>query len=105
VGDEEMTSGLETRIYRLAAICLLLVLASVVGPRFMSSGDGGIAAASNAIMVFLAILVLAAGLSAYLFFLTLPYYRALPVSARIAGLGPAILIVGGLAWLVLFLRY
>jgi glycerol-3-phosphate acyltransferase PlsY len=100
-----MTSRPETRIYRLAGVCVLLVVASIVVPRFMSFGGGGIAAAANAIMLFLAVLVLAAGVSVYLLLLTLPQYRSLPVAARIAGVGPSVLIVGGLAWLVLFLRY
>jgi hypothetical protein len=99
-----MNNRPETTIYRLAAVCVALVLASVVLPRLMSFGEG-LTAAANAILVFLAVLLIAAGASVYLLFLTLPQYRSLPVRARIAGVGPSVLIVGGLAWSILFLRY
>jgi len=100
-----MNSRPETTIYRLAGVCIALVVGSFVLPRFLSFGDGGFAAAANAILVFLAVLLVAAGVSVYLLFLTLPQYRSLPVKARIAGVGPSVLIIGGLAWLILFLRY
>ena len=96
---------MQRRIYRLSAICALLTALAFVVPRFVSSQEGGLASAANAILVFLGMLLVAAVVSLYLLVLTLRAYRDLPWPPRLVGVAPALILVAGLALLVGGLRF
>lgn len=95
----------ERRIYRLAALCGFLVALSLVVPRFVTNPEGGFAAGANAVLTLLAMLLAAALVSLYLLATTVRSYRELSPAARLAGIGPACVLVLALASLVLFLGY
>ena len=92
-------------VYLLAASSLLTALAAVVVPRFVPSGEGGLAAAATATLAFLALIVVAMGEALVGLALTLRAYRSLTWPARAAGIVPAVLLGAVLAWVLLFLRY
>jgi threonine/homoserine/homoserine lactone efflux protein len=98
-----MSKPAQTMIYRLAAACVLLLALAFVLPRFVDTGQG-LAGATGAVMVFLAILVVACIFSVFLLLRTLRAYSALPTAARIAGILPGVLLVTGLIVLVSWLR-
>jgi hypothetical protein len=98
-----MSKSAETTIYRLAAGCALLLALAFVLPRFVETGEG-LAGATGAVLVFLAILVVACIVSVFLMVRTLRAYSDLPVTARIAGILPGVLLVTGLVMLVSWLR-
>jgi hypothetical protein len=93
------------RIYRLSAICGLLTALAFVVPRFVPNQEGGLASAANAVLVFLGTLFVAAVVSLYLFVLTLGAFRDLPWPPRLAGMAPALILVGGLVLLLGALRF
>ncbi|MGD2112798.1 MAG: hypothetical protein PVI50_05380 [Gammaproteobacteria bacterium] len=94
----------ERPIYRLAAWCGILLLASFVVPRFVPP-DEGFASAATASLVFLAMLLFTTLVALYLLARTLRAYGALSVPARICGIAPALIMAAGLAGLLLFLGY
>jgi hypothetical protein len=97
---------METRIYRLSAICTAVTASAFVLPRFVpSSGDGGYAGAGIAILVFLGVLTLAAIWSLYLLLETIRAYREISIIPRLAGIVPSIVLVTAVAWLLGLLRY
>ncbi len=100
-----MEGRIEKQIYKLSATCGILVGLSLVIPRLAPDSEGGLAGAATAVLMFLGVLAVAAALSVYLFLLTLRSYRDIGKPARWAGMTPGVLLVGGLAFLVLFLRY
>jgi hypothetical protein len=100
-----VSAPLETRIYRLAGLCALLVLASLIVPRFVPNSDGGFAAGATAVLTLLVMLAAAFVLSLFLLGITVRHYRTLSVVARAAGLGPGVILGLALLGLITFLRY
>jgi hypothetical protein len=100
-----VASATEKRIYRLAAICAMVSALAFVIPRFVPSQEGGFASAATAILVFLGMVFGAMLLSLYLLFVTIPAYRNISLLPRIAGIGPSVILVTALAFLLGFLRY
>lgn len=98
-----MSKSAETTVYRVAATCVLLLALTFVLPRLVDTGEG-LAAATGAVMVFLAILAVACILSVFLLLRTLRAYADLPSAARIIGILPGVLLVAGLIVLVGWLR-
>ena len=96
---------MNTRIYRLATLCAVLVALSFIVPRFFGTGGGSYGAAGSAFLVFLGMLAAALLLSVYLLLLTVSSYRHLSIGARVAGLTPAIVIGGGLVAMIWGTRY
>lgn len=89
----------------LAASSLLTALAAIVVPRFVTPGEGGLAAAAMATLTFLALIAVAMAEALVAFTLTLGAYRTLTWPARTAGIVPAIVLGAVLAWVMLFVRY
>jgi hypothetical protein len=98
-----MSKAAETMIYRRAAICVLVLALAFVLPRLVDTGEG-LAGATGAVMVFLAILVFACIFSVFLLLRTLRAYSDLSTAARIIGIVPGVLLVTGLIVLVGWLR-
>jgi hypothetical protein len=95
----------ERRIYRLCALCAGATALAVFLPRVVPNQEGGLASAATAILLFLVLLAGAAGLSLYLLVVTVRTYRSIALSARLAGIGPSVLLVTALAVLFGMLRY
>jgi hypothetical protein len=96
---------MQTRIYRLSAICVAITALAFIVPRFVPNQEGGFASAANAILVFLGMLLVAAVVSLYLLVLTVRAYRDLPWPARVAGMAPGVILVIGLALILGALRF
>ncbi|MCI0452629.1 MAG: hypothetical protein L0Z51_09625 [Candidatus Latescibacteria bacterium] len=71
----------------------------------MRNPEGGFAAGASAVLVLLAVLLVAAVVSLYLAWVTARSYRTIGPVARVAGIGPSVVLVGALVWLLGFLRY
>jgi hypothetical protein len=95
----------ETRIYRWSAACGAFAALAFVVPRFVPNREGGLASAATAILVFLGTLLGAAILALYLLSVTVRVYRDISFLARLAGIGPIVMLVAALALLIGFLRY
>lgn len=100
-----MATSSEKKIYQLSALCGVSAAIAFVVPRFVSNQEGGLAGAATAVLVFLGLLVGAAILSLRLLFVTLRVYRDLSFLPRLAGIGPSVVLVGGVVLLLVFLRY
>lgn len=97
---------LHRRVYKLMGINAMLVMLSFILPRLASNPEGGFAAAgANAILVMFIMLAISLVYSVYLLAVTVGHYRELSATARIAGLGPFILIAAALLGLLVFLMY
>lgn len=95
----------QKRIYRLAGICGILVVAALIVPRFVANPEGGFASGASAVLALLGMLFAALLFSLYLLAMTLQKYAELPPSARVAGLAPFLLLAAVLIGLFGFLRY
>lgn len=95
---------IERPIYHLAGWCGILLLATVVVPRFVPA-DEGFAAGATASLVFIAMLLVTTVAALYLLARTLRVYGALSVMARICGIAPALVLSSGLIALLLYLGY
>lgn len=100
-----MAIGTEKKIYWLSALCACLTALSLVIPRFVPNQEGGFASAATAILVFLGILFGTVVVSLYLLVVTIQAYRDIPFRARLAGLGPSVVLVTAFVLLVAFLRF
>lgn len=100
-----MASSVETKIYRVSAVCAFLATLSLIIPRFVSNPEGGFAAAAGAVLVLLAILLIAVLVSIYLAVITVRDYRNICPMARVFGIAPALLLSGLLVGLFVFLQY
>lgn len=100
-----MASNAPIRIYYLAAISGVLAVAAVVLPRFVPSSEGGLAAAATAALVFLALLAGAVAVGLAALALAIRNYASLPWLARVAGIGPAVVLGVTLVWVVMLLSY
>jgi hypothetical protein len=95
----------EAGIYRDAALCAVFLIASFIVPRFVPNHEGGFASAASAILVLLVMLGGLGIFSLVLLARTLRAFGSISVPARIAGIGPSVVVVGGLVLLLGFLRY
>ena len=100
-----MANKTETRIYRDAALCVALLIVSVIVPRFVPNQEGGFAGAASTVLVFLVMLLGAAVFSLVLLIRTVKAFPMISAPARVAGIGPSVLLVAGLVLLLGFLRY
>jgi hypothetical protein len=109
IRDQEVRSvkdpRTEGKIFVLAALCGVMTALAFVVPRFTPDSEGGFAGAATAAAVFLGVLAAAAALSIYLFAVTIKARARIGVGAQVAGILPALFLVTGLVWLVVFLRY
>lgn len=96
---------IEKKIYGLSATCAVLMAFAFVVPRVVPNTEGGLASSASAAIVFLLALAVTAIVSLYLLWVTIRAYRALSPLARVAGIGPSVIAVGGLVALVVLLRY
>ena len=96
---------IQTKIYRLSAVCGVFTALSLIIPRFVSNPEGGFAAGATAVLVFLAMLLLATLVSIYLVAITLKAYQNIQIPAKIAGIAPALLLSSSLFGLIVFLRF
>ena len=74
-------------------------------PRFFPNLEGAFASGANAILVFLAMLVITLILSLYLFTVTIGSYAEISKMSRAAGLGPSLVLALMLVGFFSFLRY
>lgn len=95
----------EKKIYRLFVICILLVAASLVVPRFVPNPEGGFAGAASAVLIFLIMLGVALCFSLYLLIITIQKYNNLSMAAKIAGIAPSAVLAITLFGLFGFLSY
>ncbi len=95
----------ERRVYRLFGICVSLLIASFIVPRFVSNPEAGFAAGASAVLTLLIMLGVTLILSLYLFVLTIQSYISLGKVARIAGISPAVVLAAMLFGLFGFLSY
>ena len=102
--EQRSRRDIERPIYRTAGWCGILLLATVVVPRFVPP-DEGFASAATASLVFFAMLLFTTVVALYLLARTLREYRALSKTARVCGIAPALILLAGLVGLVLFLGY
>jgi len=94
------------RIYRLSGVCAFLAAASFIVPRFVSNPEGGFAAAgATAVLALLMMLGATFLFSLYLLGVTVQSYGGLSTSARIAGMGPSVVLGASLLALFGFLSY
>jgi hypothetical protein len=100
-----LASRTEARIYRDAALCVGFLIVSAIVPRFVPNQEGGFASATSAVLVFLVMLLGAAIFSLVLLIRTVKAFPMISAPARIAGIGPCVLLVTGLVLLLGFLRY
>lgn len=96
---------MQKKIFRLSAMCAVLIALAFVIPRMVPNQDGGFASGAGAALVFLAGLAVTGIVSLYLLWLTIRAYRNLSPFARVAGIGPSVIVVGGLVALLILLRY
>ena len=100
-----MATATEKKIYRLSALCGVLTVLAVVVQRFVPSRGGGFEATAIAVLVFVGMLFVTTLVSLYLLVITVNAYRHLSLFPRLAGIGPAAVLVTALALLLGFLRY
>lgn len=100
-----MLDKAESRIYRLSGVCAMLAAACLILPRFAANPEGGFAGAATAVLTLLLILAATFLFSLYLLVISIQHYRTLSLGARIAGIGPSVVLAVVLITLVTLLRY
>ena len=100
-----MKSNARIRIYSLAGISAAMVLAAVILPRFVPSGEGGLAAAATAVLVFLALLGGAVAVALAALTISIRAYASLSWTARAAGILPVVMFGSALVWVIVYLRF
>jgi hypothetical protein len=100
-----MAAQTERKIFLLCAACGVLSALAFLIPRFVPNQEGGFASAATAILAFLGMLLVAALVSLYLLFVTIQVYRNISIPARVAGIGPCVILVTALALLISSLGY
>jgi len=100
-----MPPSIDQSIYRKTALCGGLLIAALIIPRFFPNSEGGFAAATNAVLVFLAILCVAGIVSIMLLVQTVRAYGSISLLARVLGLASGVIITTGLIAFWVFLRY
>ncbi len=104
-----MNTGLpkatEQRIYRLSVLCTFLAAASLIVPRFVANPEGGFAEAASAAVTLLSMLAATFLFSLYLLAVTVRRYGIISLSAKIAGIGPSVVLAATLFLLFDVLGY
>jgi len=95
----------EARIYRLSGVCAFLATTSLIVPRFISNPEGGFASGASAVLVLLVMLAATLLFSFYLMSISIQKYHTISVSARIAGIGPGVVLTVALIGFFTCLRY
>ena len=95
----------EARIYRLSGVCALIITAAFIVPRFISNPEGGFASGSSAIITLLIMLMACLIFSLYVLGITVMQYSSLSRMARLAGIGPSLVLAVGLLSLFGLLGY
>jgi len=95
----------EQRIYRLSVVCTFLAAASLIVPRFVANPEGGFAGAASAVQTLLSMLAATFLFSLYLLGVTVRKYNSLSTAAKIAGIGPSVVLAAMLFGLFGFLSY
>ena len=86
-------------------MCGLFAALAFIVPRFVPSREGGFQGAGTAVLVFLGMLFGVAGLSIHLLLVTLKDHRDISLLPKLAGIGPSVVALAALVWLLGFLRY
>ena len=100
-----MPNKSELGIYRLSGICAFSATASFIVPRFVSNPEGGFAAGALAILTLLIMLGATLLFSLYILGVTIQRYGSLSRMARVAGIGPSVVLTATLLGLFGFLSY
>lgn len=87
-----MPKETEQRIYRVSLICTFLAAASLIIPRFVANLEGGFSGAASAVQTMLSMLGATLLFSLYLLAVTIQKYSTLSTVAKIAGIGPSIVL-------------
>jgi hypothetical protein len=95
----------EVRIYRLFGICVLLATAAFIVPRFVTNPEGAFASGASAVLTLLIMLGTTFVFSLYLLGVTIQQFGSLSIMARIAGIGPSLVLAIILFALFGFLGY
>ena len=95
----------EARIYRLSGVCAFLAAACLILPRFVSNPEGGFASGASAVLALLVMLAATLLFSLYLLAISVQNYSSISVGARIAGIGPSLVLAVALLALFTVLRY
>jgi len=103
--EVELPKDSETRIYRVSGICVFLAVISFIVPRFVANPEGGFASGATAVLTLLIMIGATLLFSLYLLGVTLQKYSSLSVAAKIAGLGPSIVLALMLSGLFYFISY
>lgn len=93
------------RAFRGFTLWVLLVIASILLPRILPRGEGGLAAGATAAMIFLLIGAVAALVSVILLVQTIRRFRALTPGERLAGVIPFVVTCTGFTYLMTLLTY
>jgi glycerol-3-phosphate acyltransferase PlsY len=83
----------------------LLALAAIVVPRFISSDEGGLAAAETGVLIFLVFLVAGFIVATAAMVIAIRAYSSLSWLTRAAGIGPSVVLGGAIFLVVYYLRY
>lgn len=99
-----MTARPEKRIRGGFLVCVVLFVAAVVVPRFVTS-DAGLAIAGGAIVTFLGLFAAAAAAGLTLLVYTLKRFDSLSAGTRLLGIAPGVILAAGLAAILAGLAY
>ncbi len=100
-----MPKETEQRIYRLSVTCTFLIAASLIVPRFVANLEGGFGGAASAVQTLISMLGATLLFSLYLLAVTIRKYSTLSTAAKIAGIGPSIVLAATLFGFFGFLSY
>ncbi len=100
-----MSKVTEKRIYHLFVVCIFLAAASWIAPRFVANPEGAFAGAAAAIVTLLSMLGVIFLFSLYLLTVTVGKYSDLSTAAKIAGIGPSVVLAATLFGFFGFLSY
>lgn len=100
-----MPDRAEARIYRLFGVCVLLATAAFIVPRFVTNPEGAFASGASAVLTLLIMLGATLIFSLYLLGVTIQQFSSLSILARVAGIGPSLILAIMLFALFGFLGY
>ena len=103
--EEMLSKNPDIKIYRLSGISVCLLVASFIIPRFVSNPEGGFASGASAILALMVLIGATLLFSLYLLSVTIQSYSDLSTNARVAGIGPSIILAVTLLGLFGFLGY
>ena len=103
--EKKLPKNPDIKIYRLSGISVCLLVASFIIPRFVSNPEGGFASGASAILTLMVLIGATLLFSLYLLSVTIQSYSNLSTIARVAGIGPSIILAVTLLGLLGFLGY